>query len=132
VIGLVIRAFRSRILRFVIIGGAGSALWYVVYAALVFAGLHYALANLVAVAVAVLFSFRTQGRFVFDNPDGKLIGRFLLSRLVLYFTSVLLINRLMWTGFDAYVSGAVATPVMAILSYVVQRFFVFRMPPAPM
>jgi putative flippase GtrA len=101
-------------------------LCYVVYAVLLAAGVHYTVANLAAVAAGMVFSFKTQGTFVFDNTDNRRIGRFLLSRLVIYIANVLFIKRMLMFGLDEYVSGAIAMPAIAMLSYALQRFFVFH------
>jgi putative flippase GtrA len=118
--------FRSRLSRFLFIGAVTTVLCYVVYAVLLAAGVHYTVANLAAVAAGMVFSFKTQGTFVFDNTDNRRIGRFLLSRLVIYIANVLFIKRMLMFGLDEYVSGAIAMPAIAMLSYALQRFFVFH------
>jgi putative flippase GtrA len=112
--------------RFLIVGGVSTALSYGLYACLVFLGLNYAVANLAALVAGILFSFRTQGRFVFGNRDNRLLGRFVLCWALLYGVSVAFIRQMMALGMDGYVSGALAIPAIAVLSYLVQRFIVFR------
>jgi hypothetical protein len=67
-----------------------------------------------------------QGTFVFDNPDNRLIWRFVICWLVIYAANVLFIRQMLASGWSGYVAGALAVPPIAVLSYVTQRFFVFR------
>jgi putative flippase GtrA len=117
---------RSRIVRFLMVGALGTAFSYGVYAALFFAGLNYAVSNFAALVAGILFSFKMQGTFVFDNPDNRLIWRFVICWLAIYAANVLFIREMLASGWSAYVAGALAVPPIAVLSYVTQRFFVFR------
>ena len=103
-----------------------TAFSYGLYAVLLFLGLNYAVANLAALVAGILFSFRTQGRLVFGRKDNRFFGRFVLCWALLYVASVTLIGRMVALGMGGYVSGALTIPVIAILSYLLQRFIVFR------
>lgn len=116
----------SRILRFLLVGGMGTAFSYGVYALLLMAGVHYAPANFMALCAGILFSFKTQGTFVFDNSDNSLLGRFVAVWLVIYVANVLFIREMLVLGLDVYSAGALAVPAIAIISYVGQRYVVFR------
>ena len=116
----------SRLLRFLVVGGIGTAFSYGVYALLLFVGLNYPVANFAALVAGILFSFKMQGTFVFDNPDNRLIGRFVLCWVSIYIANVLFIRKMLTLGVDGYVAGAIAILPIAVLSYLTQRFFVFR------
>ena len=118
--------FELRFLRFLLVGIVNTAFSYGVYAALLWVGLNYALANLIALLLGIAFSFKTQGRIVFRNPDNGLIGIFAASWLVIYLLNIALIHVFMSLGLDAYAAGLVALPMMVALSYVAQRYVVFR------
>lgn len=116
--------------RFVSVGALNTGFSYGVYAAMLFAGMHYAAASLTAMAAGTVFSFRTQGSLVFGNRDWRPFGRFLLAWAVIWGCNVVFIAALMrFTGADEYLAGAVAVAPVALLSFVVQKHLVF-VPPA--
>lgn len=112
--------------RFVIVGTINTGFSYSIYAALLFLGLGYQLANLIALVVGILFSFKTLGYLVFKNSDNRLFGRFVVSWALIYFCSIALIGWIITLGFDAYMAGALALPFSVALSYLTQKYFVFR------
>jgi putative flippase GtrA len=118
--------YHSRIVRFLVVGGVSTAFSYGVYAFLLFLGLNYAIANFAALIAGILFSFKTQGTLVFDNTDNRLIWRFVICWLLIYGANVIFLGKMIALGVDRYAAGALAIPAIATLSYLVQRFFVFR------
>ncbi len=116
----------SQFARFVVVGVVNTAFSYAIYAALLYFGLNYALANLIALVVGMLFSFKTQGSLVFANSENRRIFRFVFVWTAIYAINVLVITRFIAFGFDSYVSGALAIPIATVLSYLAQKFFVFR------
>lgn len=117
---------RSQLFRFVLVGAVNTVFSYGVYACMLFIGLGYAFANLVALVLGILFSFKTQGRLVFDNSNNMLLGRFVLLWAVIYLATISLIGRLIEMGLDAYTAGALAVPFSTVFSYFGQKFLVFR------
>lgn len=113
--------------RYVLVGVINTAFSYLIYAGLLFVGFHYAFANFLALVLGIIFSFRMQGRFVFGNTDISLAGRFLLGWGLIYIVSVLLIGSMIRLGLDGYSAGALALPFTTVLSYFVQKNFVFRL-----
>lgn len=113
-------------IRFGFVGVMNTAFSYMIYAMLLFAGLNYALANLGAVVLGILFSFRTQGKLVFRQTDVSLLPRFIVAWASIYAINVFLISRFINLGFDPYTAGALMLPASAILSYFIQKYFVFR------
>jgi putative flippase GtrA len=111
--------------RFVLVGVLNTAFAYGMYAALLWLGLPYALANLGSLVLGIAFSFVTQGRLVFGNRDNRLLPRFAACWVILYFVNVGLIALLIRFGMDAYSAGALALLPMAISSFFVQRYVVF-------
>ena len=113
-------------MRFLVVGTINTLVSYSIYAGFLFAGLSYQLANLLALIIGILFSFKTQGRLVFKNTDNRLFGRFLLSWVLIYLGTITLIGRIIALGFDAYSAGALALPFSIALSYLMQKYYVFR------
>ena len=116
----------KHLVRFILVGVLNTGFSYLIYAAMLYLGLGYQLANLIALLVGILFSFKTQGHFVFSNTDNKLFGKFALSWLVIYLCNISFIAWFISFGFDAYWAGAMALPFSVVLSYLTQRYFVFR------
>lgn len=123
---------RSQILRFMVVGVLNTAFSYGVYASLLFLGVGYAIANLVALVLGILFSFKTQGSWVFQTPDNRRIWRFILGWSVIYLASIALIGQFIAVGFNAYMAGILALPFSTVLSYLLQKYFVFHTPPTPL
>jgi putative flippase GtrA len=113
-------------LRFVLVGGMNTAFSYGVYAALLWCGLAYWLANLGALVLGVLFSFRTQGALVFKQTEGARFPRFVAAWLGIFAVHTVLIGALIRLGLNPYVAGAVALVPVTLLSFIVQRRWVFR------
>lgn len=111
--------------RFLVVGGISTAFSYGVYVLLVFCGLNYAMANFASLVAGILFSFRTQGHFVFRNTDKSLFWRFVVCWAGIYAANVWFISLVLHRGMNKYVAGAVAIPAIAVLSFVVQRYVIF-------
>lgn len=107
-------------------GGVNTAFSYAFYALFLFLGFGYAIANLMALMLGILFSFKTQGRFVFNNSDNRRFGRFVLTWVVIYLATIALIGQFIALGLNAYAAGALALPFSTGLSYLSQKYFVFR------
>ena len=123
------RSLRDRqIFRFVLVGVLNTGFSYLVYAALLYLGLNFAVANLGACALGILFSFRTQGVLVFHNPAPHLLLRYASFWLVIYMCNIGLIKLFVLAGLNAYVAGALALPPIVAMSFILQKYFVFRQP----
>ena len=125
---LIAKAKSRRIVRFFIVGTANTSFSYLIYAGMLFLGLSYQLANFIALVLGILFSFKTQGHLVFQNSDNRLFGRFVISWALIYLCTITLIGWIITLGFDAYSAGALALPFSVVLSYLTQKYFVFRQP----
>jgi putative flippase GtrA len=115
-----------RFFRFLAVGGLNTAFGYGFYALLLFLGLHYSVALLVATVAGVLFNFRTIGHFVFGNRDNSLLVRFFLVYALGYAIGVVAIRLLGLLGFDPYLAGACIVLPSACLSFFLMRALVFR------
>lgn len=120
------KTLNKQFIRFLIIGTINTAFSYSIYAFFLFLGLHYAQANLIALIFGIFFSFKTQGALVFKNSENRLFFRFLLCWLFIYSCNIGIISELLKYGFDAYISGALAIPLITIFSYFLQKYIVFR------
>ena len=116
---------RNQFVRFLIVGGVNTGFSYAVYACLLYAGLPYVAANFGALVAGTLFSFRTQGRFVFGNIDGRLFARFAACWCAIFLVNIALIRLLIALGLNAYWAGALAMVPITLISFVSQKFLVF-------
>lgn len=112
--------------RFVGVGVMNTGFSYLIYALGLALGLHYALANLTAMVTGILFSFKSQGRLVFDNRDGSLLWKFAGFWFCIWLFNIGLIALLTrYAKLDAYLAGAVALLPVTLISFFVQKYFVF-------
>lgn len=109
--------------RFGAVGLLNTAVAYAVFAALLSAGLHYALATFAGGLAAVLVGFTLHGRLVFRTRDGR-FGRFVGVFLATLAINVL-IQRLVRGVAGGYAAGALAAAVTVPLSYLLNRTLVF-------
>jgi putative flippase GtrA len=116
---------KTQLLRFVAVGVLNTGFSYSVYLVLIWLGLHFSLANLLATVVGILFSFRTQGALVFSNQSWHLFRRFAFVWLLVYLVNVSFIALLVHAGLGAALAGLVAIPPTVLLSFLLQRRFVF-------
>jgi putative flippase GtrA len=112
--------------RFLLVGVVNTAFSYLVYAALIFLGVNFALANLGAVVLGIVFSFKTQGTLVFNNPSHHLLLKYAVFWFVIYLCNIGLIKLLLSLGLNAYAAGALALPPIVLVSYVLQKYVVFK------
>ena len=122
------KVLSSQFIRFLLVGGMNTSFSYAVYAALLYVGLDYVMANLGALLLGILFSFLTQGRLVFGNRDRRLIFRFAAVWGLIFLVNILLISILIHAGLNPYWAGALALVPITVISYFVQKVLVFGAP----
>lgn len=123
------RLYSVQGLRFVVVGVLNTAFSYAIYALFLYAGFGYKQANLAALLLGIVFSFRTQGVLVFRNTDKRLFLRFVIAWACIYLLTIATIGLFMRWGVNAYWAGLFALPVSIALSYLTQKYFVFRARP---
>ena len=117
---------RPQFMRFLAVGAANTGFSILVYWAMLWVGLAVPLASLASLVVGILISFTTQSRFVFDNRDPWKLLPYFIVWSILYAFNLGLIWLLMRCGLDAYAAGFLSTPATVLLSYFLQKAFVFR------
>jgi putative flippase GtrA len=117
---------RPQFVRFVLVGAANTGFNILVYWAFLWIGLAVPLASLASLIVGILINFTTQSRFVFDNRNPWKLLPYFVVWAILYAFNLGLIWLLMRFGLDAYLAGMLSTPMTVLLSYFLQKFFVFR------
>lgn len=112
--------------RFIAVGLLNTAVGYGIYTLGILLDLHYSVANLTALLISIAFSFRTQSRLVFGHGDNRPLPRFLGCWAFLYLINTALIGGMISTGITALVAGGLALGPMAVASFMLQKYFVFR------
>jgi putative flippase GtrA len=114
-----------RFARFLAVGVLNTVFGYTVYALLLFAGLHYATALLLATVVGVLFNFRSTGRLVFGNRDDSRLWRFMGVYLFCYLLNIGCLRLLDTAGLGPYVAQGVLLPPLTVAAFALNHLFVF-------
>lgn len=116
-----------RFIRFLFVGAVNTAFGVGIYCLLIYIGVRYQIAVLTSTVLGVLFNFKTIGTFVFRNKSNRLIWKFILSYVISYFFNVGIIKLQFNLGItNEYIAGIAATPFVALLSFFIQRKFVFN------
>ena len=119
--------FSKEFVHFIVVGMFNAIFWYMIFSLLIFFEVQYALAVFCATFIGILFNFKTFGILVFKSNDNSLIFRFFFVYLVIYGINVLMLFVLENIGSEnMYINGLIITPIAAILSYIFNKFFVFK------
>ena len=116
----------SQFLRFILVGGLNTAFGVGVYCLAIFVGLPYFIATLLSNVLGVCFNFITTGNLVFRNNNPRLIFRFVTAYVIIYFVNTGVVKAFILLGLNSYWAGILATPVVAICSYSLLKYFVYR------
>jgi len=117
---------KKQILNFISVGIINTLVGYGLYAVFIFLGLHYTTAVLFATVLGVLFNFKTIGKFVFHKNDNRLIFKFVGVYAVVFCVNIIVIKVLLWYGMDEYIAGFCAIIPSAVVSFVLNKWFVYR------
>lgn len=116
----------AQFIRYGLVGVINTGISYGIYVLLLYVGLNYALANFGSLVLGIGVSFFSQGRFVFGNSSIGRLPRFVLLWGTLYLVNIGLIALFLRLGINAYLGGALALVPITLLSFVCQRYLVFR------
>lgn len=120
-------AMLLQLIRFCMAGVANTLFSYLIYCIFLYFGISFQMASFFAIVIGIFFSFTVQGKFVFFNENKLLIWKFALSWAVIYILQITYINfAINKFGYNAYIIGLTSLPISVILSYISQKFFVFR------
>jgi len=113
-------------LKFLVVGGINTLFGYGVFCLLLAIGLHYSIAVVLGSVLGILFNFQTTGRLVFKQSDQRLIFRFLGVYILLNVLNIGLLKLLRIVCLNMYFNGALVLPITAVCSYLLMKYFVFK------
>jgi putative flippase GtrA len=113
--------------RFILVGIVNAGFGYGCFALFLYIGLHYSLALVLATILGVAFNFKSAGVLVFRSRDNRKALRFIVDYVGGYSLSTAGIKLFSLAGIDPSISGAALIPPMAVLTYVLQRRYVFAL-----
>ena len=116
---------RKQIIRFIVTGIINTLVYYLLYSLLIFMRIDYKIAVFLATAAGAFFSFATFRRYVFEHSSRYAMYKFLLLYTGLYVANVGLIYLFQKIVENYYISGFVATLCCAVLSFVLNKRYVF-------
>lgn len=111
---------------FLLVGGINTLFGYSVFAFLIYLKLHYTLAALLSTIAGVIFNFNTFGRIVFKNAQSRLFLKFAVVYVIVYLLNIGLITMLDMVLNNFYINGAIAMAIVAVLTYFLNKYFVFK------
>ena len=116
----------QQFLTFLVVGVINTIFSYSLFSLLHYVGLHYTIAVFLSTCVGVLFNFKTTGRLVFKNKANHLLGYFIGVYVLLYILTIILMKVFMsLLGVNAYIAYGITIFIMPILSYLLNKHYVF-------
>ena len=118
---------KRQLFSFLLVGILNTIFGYGLFALFIYLGLYYPLAVLLSTILGVLFNFKTIGKLVFGSSDNGLILRFALVYVITYLLNIFFLWLFKKFGFEnMYINGFVLLIPLAAVSFLLNKFFVFR------
>jgi putative flippase GtrA len=118
--------YSAQVFRFVLVGLVNTLVGYSLYALFVYIGFGYVYALGMATVLGILFNFHTIGKLVFGSSNYSLIVKFIIVYAIVFGLNVMLIEYMIRLRFSAYVAGASAIIPSAAISFILNKYFVFK------
>lgn len=128
-------------LRFAIVGGANTALDFIILFALTFAGVDKFVANYISTGASLIFSFFVNKSFTFKHKTGNakkqfilflvitLIGLWVIQPIVIWISSAALAPYITNEAISLFIAKLIATVASLIWNYVLYSRIVFKKVP---
>jgi len=117
---------KKQIFNFILVGIINTIFGYTVYALCISLGFNYIISTLIATIIGILFNFKTIGKYVFESTNNRLIFKFFSVYVAVFFLNILIIKISKSYGYNDYISGAIALLPSASLSFVLNKYYVFK------
>ncbi len=116
---------RKQVVLFIFIGTLNTLFSYGVYSFFIFIGFNYIFSSAISFFFGTLFSFITLGKIVFNMSNYKLIKKFILVYMFIYFTYIFFIKIVYLLSNNLYLSGIISIVFVASLSFILNKYFIF-------
>lgn len=121
-------------LKFSIVGLSNTIVSYLVYAALLFIGVNYIVANIVSYFTGVINSFYWNNKYVFDNERSdlsSLISSFSKLLASSAFTGLIINNILLYFWVSVLGISSILGPLLNLfvtypLNYILSKYWAFK------
>lgn len=117
---------RVQFAKFLVVGALNTLFGYGVFAGLVLAGTAPGPALILTYVVGVLFNFVTTRRLVFGSTERASLARFIAAYVVIYFFNLGIFKLAESAGAGPLLAQALCLPVVAVFSFLLFKFQVFR------
>lgn len=117
---------KFKFVRFLFVGALNTLFSLTIYWILVYFGVHYSLAVFISNMLGIIFNYKTTGKLVFESDSNKLIFKFFAVYLLIYFLSIAGLKLLFMIGVDKYWGAIVIAAPMAVISFFLNKKFVFN------
>lgn len=114
------------LLRFLFVGSLNTLVYYALYSFFLYNSFSYVHSVFLASTIGMIFSFKSFGAYVFGNTKNHLIFKFISVYVLLFISNIFLISLFNLLATNYYLSGFLAALVNAILSYLLNKNFVFK------
>lgn len=115
-----------RFLLYLLVGGMNTLVGYGMFSLFIFAGMHYAMATVVATIMSVLFNFKSTGKIVFRNDNNQLFFRFILVYIAVCLFNIAFLRFYSVFDDNMYFAGVLVILPSAVVSFLSLKRFVFN------
>ena len=112
-------------IRFLFVGVLNTIFGFGCYALFIIFGLHYSVSVALATVIGVLFNFKSTGVLVFNSRRNSRLPFFIGVYVIIYIVNVASIAALVSFGLGDISAAAIAVIPVALLSFILQKRFVF-------
>lgn len=124
--GIIQRLLAVRFVRFLAVGVLNTLFGYAIYLVGLFLGAPPNVALGIATVIGAVFNYFSTGRLVFRHAKVNRLFHFLFAYLLIYCVNVGALHLVISAGVPAALAQAVLLPVVAVCSFLLFKFFVFR------
>ena len=118
------KIWECRVCRFLLVGALNTSFSYSIYSIFLYLDFYFIIASLISLTSGIIFSFITSSKLIF-RVKGHFL-KYLLFWIVLYGFNIFTISLFIGYGFNAYQAGFIALPIITAISYILQKWVVFR------
>lgn len=117
---------KKQIFNFILVGILNTLVGYTLYVLFIYLGFEYIISVLFATILGVIFNYKTIGKFVFDEKSKNSVLKFIFVYIIVFIVNISVIKIFKIYGFNDYISGFFAIIPASIVSFLLNKFYVFK------